>query len=117
MTLIQFARRLRQLLALSLLPALLLPAAQLSAAPVNINSADAATIARDLKGIGIKRAQSIVDYRSKHGPFKSADELRLVKGIGAKVIQNNRAEIRVDAVKSVTSGANQGNSREPAARR
>ena len=112
---IHLTRRLRPLLALCVAHLLLLPAAQLLASPVNINTADAATIARELKGIGLKRAQSIVDYRTKNGPFKSADELRLVKGIGAKMIQNNKAEIRTDAVKPVTSGT-QGNSREPAAR-
>ena len=71
---------------------------QLSAAlagPVNINTADAATIAQELKGIGLKRAQAIVEYRTKHGPFKSADELSLIKGIGTKVIQKNRADIRL----------------------
>jgi competence protein ComEA len=68
-----------------------------TAGPVNINTADASTLARELKGIGLKRAQAIVDYRSKHGPFRSADELALVKGIGPKAIANNRADIRVDA--------------------
>jgi competence protein ComEA len=67
------------------------------ATPVNINAADAATIAQGLKGIGLKRAQAIVDYRSKHGPFRSADELAQIKGLGAKVIQKNRADIRLDA--------------------
>ncbi len=70
-----------------------LPAAQ--AGSVNINTADATTIAQELKGIGLKRAQAIVDYRAKHGAFKSADELSLIKGIGTKVIQKNRADIRV----------------------
>lgn len=67
-----------------------------SAGPVNINSADAATLARELKGIGIKRAQAIVDYRTKYGPFKSADELALVRGIGPKAIETNRADIRTE---------------------
>jgi competence protein ComEA len=70
------------------------------AGPVNINSADAATIARELKGVGLKRAQAIVDYRTKNGPFKSADELALVKGIGRSAIDNNRGEIRLDAAKA-----------------
>ena len=65
-----------------------------SAGPVNINTADAATLARELKGIGLKRAQAIVDYRAKHGPFKSADELGLVKGIGPAAIDKNRLDIR-----------------------
>ena len=110
-------RRLRPLLAFCVLPALLLPVEPLFGAPININTADAATIARELKGIGLKRAQSIVDYRTKNGPFKSADELRLVKGIGAKVIQNNRADIRVDAARPGPGGATQGSPRDPAARR
>ncbi len=81
-------------------------AIQVPAGPVNINSADAATLARELKGIGLKRAQSIVDYRAKHGPFKSADELALVKGIGKQAIDRNRADIRFDAaVKAVTKPA------------
>jgi competence protein ComEA len=66
------------------------------AAQVNINTADAATLARELTGIGLKRAQTIVEYRQKHGPFQSADELALVKGIGAATIAKNRALIRVD---------------------
>lgn len=71
------------------------------AGPVNINSADAATLAQELKGIGLKRAQAIVDYRAKHGPFKSADELSLIKGIGTKVIQRNRADIRLSGSATV----------------
>jgi competence protein ComEA len=65
----------------------------LMAGPVNLNTADAATIAKELKGIGLTRAQAIVDYRAKHGPFKSPDELALVKGIGKKAIERNRADI------------------------
>jgi competence protein ComEA len=66
------------------------------AGPVNINTADAPTIAKELKGIGLTRAAAIVEYRGKHGAFKSADELALVKGIGQKAIEKNRADIRVD---------------------
>jgi len=75
------------------------------AGPVSINTADAATLARELKGIGLKRAQSIVDYRVKNGPFKSADELALVKGIGKAAIDRNRTDIRIDGVKAVTKPA------------
>lgn len=75
---------------------LLAGAAPAWSAPVNINTADAQAIAQGLKGIGLKRAQAIVDYRAKHGAFRSADELAQVKGLGAKVIQKNRADIRVD---------------------
>jgi competence protein ComEA len=78
---------------------LLLSGTIASAGPVNINTADAATLSRELKGVGEKRAQAIVDYRKAHGPFKSADELALVKGIGPAAISKNRADIRVDAAK------------------
>src|SRR3954465_3501631 len=67
------------------------------AGPVNINTADAATLSRELKGIGAKRAEAIVEYRRKFGPFKTADELALVKGIGPSAIDKNRELIRVDA--------------------
>ena len=68
------------------------------AGPVSINSADAATIARELKGIGLAKAQAIVEYRLKHGPFRTADELASVRGIGQRTIENNRADIRIDRV-------------------
>jgi competence protein ComEA len=72
--------------------------------PVNINTADAATLARELKGIGVKRAQAIVEYRQKHGPFKSADELALVKGIGPAAITKNRDLIRVSEARQTPKG-------------
>jgi competence protein ComEA len=67
-------------------------------APVNLNSADAATLAHDLKGIGSVKAQAIVEYRQKHGPFRSVDELAQVKGISQKLIDRNRADLRIDRV-------------------
>ncbi len=65
------------------------------AAPVDINTADAATLSQSLKGIGLAKAEAIVEYRKKHGPFKNADELTLVKGIGDRTIELNRADIKV----------------------
>ena len=66
------------------------------AGPVNINTADAETISRELDGVGLTKAQAIVEYREKHGPFKSADDLSLVKGIGERTVDLNRANIKVD---------------------
>lgn len=63
------------------------------AKPVNINTADAQTIADALNGIGIKKAQAIVDYRDKNGQFSSIDELTHVFGIGTKTIEKNRHDI------------------------
>ena len=69
-------------------------------APVNINTADVATIASSLKGIGLKKAANIVAYRTKHGPFKSPDDLDNVKGIGKKTIEKNRHDIQTEKVKA-----------------
>jgi competence protein ComEA len=57
------------------------------AAPININKVDAKTLADSVKGIGLKKANAIVKYRTKHGSFKSIDDLRNVKGIGEKTIK------------------------------
>ena len=66
------------------------------AGPVDINTADAATIAKELQGIGPNLAQAIVAYREKNGAFRNADELRKIEGIGAKVLEKNRANIKLD---------------------
>jgi competence protein ComEA len=79
-----------QILIASLLPLLAF------AGPVDINRADAATIAKELSGIGLSRAQAIVAYREKNGNFKSIEDLRKVKGIGAKTLERNRVNIRLD---------------------
>lgn len=63
------------------------------AAPVDINNANAAAIAEGLRGVGTARAKAIVDYRHKHGPFKSFDDLSMVKGIGPKVLDENKDNI------------------------
>lgn len=60
--------------------------------PVNINIADVKTL-MTIKGVGQKRAQAIIDYRTQNGPFKSVDDLEKVKGVGAKrlatLLKNN----------------------------
>lgn len=72
---------------------LALPGPLFAATPVNINQADAATIAKSLDGIGASRAQAIVAWRDAHGPFKKADDLKHVKGIGNATIERNRSVI------------------------
>lgn len=69
------------------------------AASVNINTADAETISAELNGIGLAKANAIVEYRKKHGPFRSADDLSLVKGIGERTVERNRDDIQVSAPK------------------
>lgn len=65
------------------------------AGPVNINTADAATLAKELTGVGDVTAAAIVAYREEHGPFQSADDLTKVKGVGAKTVEKNRDNIRL----------------------
>lgn len=56
---------------------------------VNVNTASATEIAEALVGVGQSKAEAIVAYRKEHGPFKSADDLVLVKGIGEKTVAKN----------------------------
>lgn len=67
---------------------------------VNINTADAQSMAKNIQGVGLKRAQEIIKFREEHGPFKSVDELTQVKGIGLKLVEKNRDNLRVSDKKS-----------------
>ena len=78
-----------------ILMSLLLSVSALAAQPVNVNTADAQTIADSLSGVGLSKAQAIVAYREAHGTFKHVDELVNVKGIGLKTIDKNRGFILV----------------------
>ena len=63
---------------------------------VNINKADAQTIADLLVGIGVAKAKAIVKFRESHGPFKSIDQLQEVNGIGEASIASNRQRITLE---------------------
>lgn len=78
---------------------LLLASPIVLAGQVDINTADAETISAELKGVGLSKAKAIVEYRKKHGPFRSADDLSLVKGIGERTVELNRADIKVSGQK------------------
>ena len=69
------------------------------AGPVDINTANAETLSAELDGVGMSKAKAIVEYREKHGPFKNPEDLSLVKGIGDRTVELNRANIRVTTVK------------------
>jgi competence protein ComEA len=60
---------------------------------VNINEADAETLADVLQGVGQSRAKAIVEYREQNGPFDSLDELAEVNGVGEATIELNRERI------------------------
>jgi len=86
------------------------------AGPVNVNTADAGTLARELDGIGPAKAQAIVEYRQKNGPFRTADDLLKVQGIGPKVLDQNRANIRIEKTgQAPAAGAKAAPARQPAA--
>lgn len=94
-----WGRSLLVVLSLALGAGLLLQSPQLAAeesavpAVVNINAADAVTLAATLKGVGHSRALEIVRHREKYGPFASPDELTEVKGIGPATLDMNRQRI------------------------
>ena len=56
---------------------------------IDLNTADIYDLQR-LPGIGEKRAQDIIDYRTEHGPFQTVDELDNVSGIGPGILENLR---------------------------
>jgi len=86
-------QRLLMALALAVLAQLALSAAAL--ATVNINTASRDELVALKKGLGPAKAQAIVDYRKANGPFKAVDDLKHVKGIGAKRLEKLRPELTV----------------------
>ena len=60
---------------------------------VNINTASAEELAEMLKGVGVKKAEAIVEYRDKYGAFSSVDDLSQVKGIGEATLRKNKERI------------------------
>jgi len=70
------------------------PAGQASAEEtVNVNKADAETLARVLQGIGDSKAEAIVKYREEHGDFVDIYELANVKGVGERTVEINEDRI------------------------
>ncbi len=68
-------------------------------AAVDINTADADTLVEGLKGVGPAKAEAIIKYREKHGPFESVDDIVNVKGIGQKLLDDNRQDMTVGSKK------------------
>lgn len=69
---------------------LLAVSTQVFSDPVDINNADAETLASSIDGVGERKAQAIVEYREVNGPFARVDDLANVKGIGSRTVANNR---------------------------
>lgn len=69
---------------------------KLQSAKVDLNGADAATLQRELTGIGKAKAEAIVAYRESNGAFSSVEELLEVKGIGKALLDRNRDKLEVN---------------------
>ncbi|CDG20123.1 conserved exported protein of unknown function [Xenorhabdus poinarii G6] len=60
---------------------------------LNINTATAEELAKELNGVGAKKAQAIIEYREKYGPFTTIEQLQEVQGIGPMFIEKNRDKL------------------------
>ena len=83
-------------IAVTAVPAQAQTAQEMPASTVNINTADAQTLAARLKGVGLSRAEDIIEYREAYGPFATVDELTAVKGIGKSTLEKNRQVITLE---------------------
>lgn len=63
---------------------------------LDLNTADALTLQKELNGIGKAKAEAIVAYREANGPFASVDELLEIKGIGNALLERNRDKVMVE---------------------
>lgn len=97
-----------------LLIQLLFAGAAFGAVQVDINTADAVTLARELADVGLVKAEAIVAYRKAHGPFTSLDDLAKVKGIGPRVIEENRERIVFGRSRPEGGGGEMGSPGSPA---
>jgi competence ComEA-like helix-hairpin-helix protein len=72
------------------------PTPPLVLAIIDLNTADAATLAQ-LPGIGPQRAADIVAHRQRHGPFQAVEDLQAVPGIGPITVERLRPAVRLTA--------------------
>ncbi|MBP2170154.1 competence protein ComEA [Erwinia toletana] len=62
---------------------------------VSINRASAEELAAAMNGVGLKKAESIVSYREKYGPFSDVEQLKEVPGIGSALVERNAARLKL----------------------
>ncbi|UWI57897.1 helix-hairpin-helix domain-containing protein [Xanthomonas oryzae pv. oryzae] len=101
----------------SLLLGLLLSSNAYALDKVDINTASAEELDKVLVNVGRSKAEAIVEHRQANGPFKSAEELALVKGIGLKTVERNRDLIEVGATMAPAKKAAKGAAVKPVGRR
>ena len=73
----------------------MLPILSFAGETININTANKETL-QTIKGVGEKRAETIIKYREEHGPFKSVQELAEVPGVGSSTIDSNKDILTVE---------------------
>ena len=81
-------------IALVMVMAFITPSWAGDAGKINLNKATAEELSQ-LKGIGMKYAERIVEFRDKNGPFKHVEDLLKVPGIGQKTLEKNKDRITV----------------------
>lgn len=62
---------------------------------VSINQATAEQLSAAMNGVGLKKAQAIVNYREQYGPFSAIQQLSEVPGIGNALIERNAARLKL----------------------
>ncbi|SPL69245.1 ComE operon protein 1 [Acinetobacter stercoris] len=65
-------------------------ASQSTSNRISLNRADLLQL-QQLKGVGAKKAQAIIEYRQQNGNFKTIEDIQKVKGIGPKMFENNKS--------------------------
>lgn len=84
---------------LTLMGVLALSGGVFAAQPVDINTAGAEALAEAIKGVGLKRAEAIVAYREKNGPFATVDDLAKVQGVGERTVDGSRDNLKAGQAK------------------
>ena len=75
---------------------LALPVISFGMETININTADKETLMTVITGVGEKKAEAIIAYRKENGPFKSINDLSMIKGIDTGIIEKNREKLTVE---------------------
>lgn len=62
---------------------------------VSLNQASAEELSAALNGVGLKKGQTIVEYREEMGAFTKIDQLQEVPGIGPTLFQRNQSRLKL----------------------
>lgn len=62
---------------------------------VSLNQASAEELSKVLNGVGLKKGQTIVEYREEMGAFTKIDQLQEVPGIGQALFQRNQSRLKL----------------------